>query len=381
VPKGVRGAPAAAANPPGMRSPKLRLGLAIALVAGLAALPAQSLSAKGVSQNFRTLLHVPYSAGSDISFAGDRVFMTERATGLGRVRVFDASGAKPKMIGDFACGGDQNDVEAITEDLIAVGSHWGVCMGMPASGVTLVDVSDPASPLPLGFVVLPVGTHTLTKHPTEPLIYASNSITDPNYVIDISNPNVPVALPTQNQTCHDITFRITKKEQLAFCAGGSPNTQIWDVSDPMSPQVISTIEDSGIAYHHEAMATPDGKYLLIGDEDSGGTCSGQTSKRELGALTIYDIRDRAKPKMVGFVNGPRPPSVCWAHNFNFIDNRTLVIAWWQAGTSVIDISDPKKPEQLAFFQPDTEAVWSSYFYKGKVWVNSGSGAWVIETTF
>ena len=327
----------------------------------------------------RVVDHISYPSGTDISFAGDRVFFMESAavTG-GRLRILDVSGAKPRLVGEMTCGGNQNDVAAITEDLIAVGSHWGSCGPQPSSGVNLIDVSNPDSPQQLGFAVLPAGTHTLTVHPTEPLIYASNSINDPNFIIDISNPMAPIPIPTGLQTCHDITFHVTKKEQLAFCAGGSPNTQIWDVGDPRSPKVISTIVDDGIGYHHEAMATPDGDYLLIGDEDSGGSCTNQQKKRELGALSIYDIRDRTKPKLVGFMNSPRGPSVCWAHNFNFIDNRTLVIGWWQAGTSVIDISDPTAPREVDFFQSDSQAVWSSYFYKGRIYVNSGSGAWVLD---
>lgn len=349
--------------------------MAVALVAG----GLQPAGAKRAVRPLRLLTHVPYGGGTDISFAGNRVFFTQSgAVTNGRVRIFEAKGAKPKLLGEFTCGGNQNDVAALSEDVIAVGSHWGTCMAQPSSGINLLDVSDPQNPKQLGFAVLPVGTHTLTVHPTEPLIYASNSINDPNFVIDVSNPMAPIPIPTNAQTCHDITFHFTKKEKLAFCAGGGPNTQIWDVSDPLSPTVVSTIADNEIGYHHEAMATPDGKYLLIGDEDSRGSCSGNTKQRELGALSIYDITNRAKPKLVGFMNAPRGPAVCWAHNFNFIDNRTVVIAWWQAGTSVIDISNPAKPKEIASFQPDTQAVWSSYFYKDRIWVNSGSGAWVLD---
>ncbi|HJR45789.1 MAG TPA: hypothetical protein VJ927_09310 [Actinomycetota bacterium] len=354
---------------------------ALAFVILLLAVPlatSRPLDAKAVG-TLKLIHHIDYPSGTDISFAGDRVFFTQSgAVTDGVLRIMDVSGAKPKVVGEMTCGGNQNDVAAISEDLIAVGSHWGSCGPQPSSGVNLIDVSDPSSPQQLGFAVLPVGTHTLTVHPSEPLIYASNSINDPNFIIDISNPLVPITIPTDMQTCHDITFQITKKEQLAFCAGGGPNTQIWDVSDPRAPSVISTIVDDGIGYHHEAMATPDGDYLVIGDEDSGGTCSNQQKKRELGAISIYDIRDRAKPKMVGFMNSPRGPSVCWAHNFNFIDNRTLVIGWWQAGTSIIDISDPTAPKETDFFQSDSQAVWSSYFYKGRIYVNSGSGAWVLD---
>ncbi|HWC15283.1 MAG TPA: hypothetical protein VG929_11940 [Actinomycetota bacterium] len=343
--------------------------------------PLQPAGAKRLRGPLRLLTHVPYASGTDISFAGDRVFFTQSgAVTNGRVRIFDAKRAKPKLLGEFACGGNQNDVAALSQDIIAVGSHWGTCMAQPSSGINILDVSDPKNPQQLGFAVLPVGTHTLTVHPTEPLIYASNSINDPNFVIDVSDPRVPIAIPTNMQTCHDITFHFTKTEKLAFCAGGSPNTQIWDVSDPLAPTVVSTIVDRQIGYHHEAMATPDGKYLLIGDEDDRGSCSGNRKNREFGALSIYDIQNRADPELVGFMNAPRGPSVCWAHNFNFIDNRKLVIAWWQAGTSVIDISNPADPKEVAYFQPDTQEVWSSYFYKDRIWVNSRSGAWVLDAT-
>ena len=363
----------------------------IFLAAGIALLVAGGVQPAGAVRAGRglpVLKHVPYAAGADISFAGDRAFFTQGDTTNGRVRIFDTKTAKPKVIGDFACGGNQNDVAALSEDIIAVGSHVGSCMGRPASGINLIDVSDPKNPKPLGFAPLPVGTHTLTVHPEEPLIYASNSINDPNFVIDVSDPMLPVPIPSSMQTCHDISFHFTKKKELAFCAGAGQSlggglrnrshTQIWDVSDPLAPTVVARIQDNELGYHHSAMATPDGKYLLIGDEDSGGSCSGNTKERELGALSIYDITNLEKPELVGFMNAPRGPSVCWAHNFNFVDNRTVVMAWWQGGTSVIDISTPAKPKEIAHFQPDSERVWSSYFYKDRIWVNGSSGAWVLD---
>ncbi|MGH2747431.1 MAG: LVIVD repeat-containing protein, partial [Actinomycetota bacterium] len=318
--------------------------------------------------------------GTDIDFAGDRVFFTQSAAVTnGRLRVVEATGKKPKLLGEFVCGGNQNDVAAISNKVIALGSHWGSCMAQPASGVNLLDVSDPASPTQLGFVPLPVGVHTLTVHPTEPLIYTSSSINDPTFIIDVSNPMVPIPMVTDLQTCHDISFHFSKRAKLGFCAAGGVETEIWDMSDPLAPKVIASIADDGIGYHHLAVATPDGDYLVIGDEDSRGSCSGNQKQRELGAISIYDIRQPTKPKMVGFMNAPRGPQVCWAHNFNFISGtRNLVIGWWQAGTSVVDLSDPRRPKEVAFFQSDTSAVWSSYWYKGRIYVNSGSGAWVLE---
>lgn len=342
------------------------------------ALPASTTAAAG---RVKVVSNIPYPGGTDIDFAGDRVFFTESAAVTnGKVRIVEASGKKPKLLGEFTCGGNQNDVAAIDENIIAVGSHWGTCGPQPGSGVNLLDVTDPASPSHLGFVPLPVGVHTLTKHPKEPLIYTSASFNElPTVIIDVSTPVAPVTTPTTLQGCHDISFHLTKTEQLAFCAAGSVETEIWDVSDPMDPQVVASIVDEGIGYHHLAVVTPDGKYLVIGDEDSRGSCTNNKKEREFGAISIYDITTRESPKLVGFMNAPRGPSVCWAHNFNFVPGtRKLVIGWWQAGTSVVDLSNPKKPREVASFQPDTSAVWSSYWYEGRIYVNSGMGAWVIE---
>lgn len=358
-----------------------RLGAALFLAVALL-IPASGrlhpAGAKRLGGSLRVLAHVPYNSGTDISFAGNRAFFTQSGAVVnGKVRIFATNGTKPKLLGEFTCGGYQNDVAALSENIIAVGNHWGTCMAQPSSGINILDVRDPNNPQQLGFAALPAGSHTLTAHPTEPLIYASSSTTDPNFVVDVSDPLKPLPIPTTMQGCHDITFRVTKMEQLAFCAGGG-NTEIWDVSDPLAPAVVSTIDDAEIGYHHEAMATPDGKYLVIGDEDPTGSCSGNTEERERGALSIYDIRNRQEPELAGFMNAPRGPATCWAHNFNFIDNRTLVIGWWQAGTSVIDISNPAEPEEVTYFQPDTQAVWSSYFHRNRIWVNSGSGAWILD---
>lgn len=353
--------------------------LLVALVASLF-IPGTAGAQTARSRNVTQVAHVSYNNGTDIDFRGNRVYFTQSATANGRVRVMDIARGKSEVIGDFACGGNQNDVSVIDDDVIALGSHWGVCGVQPASGVNLLDVSDPQNPQQLGFVPLPVGVHTLTKHPDEPLIYTSASFNQlPTFIIDVSDPLIPITTMTQLQGCHDISFHLTKRAQLAFCAAGAVETEIWDVSDPMDPQVISSINDAEIGYHHLAVATPDGKYLAIGDESTGGTCSGNKDRRESGALSIYDIRNAEQPKLVGFVNGPRPPAVCWAHNFNFVPGtRKLVIGWWQAGTSVIDLANPKRPREIAYFQPDTSAVWSSYFYAGRIYINSGSGAWVIR---
>ena len=134
---------------------------------GTVLVPHQSAGAQnaGMSPNVRLVTHIPYTSGTDIDFRGDRVYFAQSgAVTNGRVRILDVS-RRPRLIGEFMCGGNQNDVAAITEDIIALGSHWGHCGVQPSMGVNLLDVSDPENPRQLGFSTMPVGTHTLTKYP------------------------------------------------------------------------------------------------------------------------------------------------------------------------------------------------------------------------
>ena len=260
-------------------------------------------------------------------------------------------------------------------------------MNQPSYGINLLDVSNPTQPKQLGFWPVPDGTHTLTKHPTEPLIYTSDSgylMDTRNHIIDVSDPASPRQVAIGGRSCHDITFRITKQEKLAFCAAGGDAvtgraTEIWDVSDPLEPEVVGSIVDEGIAYPHLAVATPDGKFLVISDEAVPSSCSDPAAERDYGALSIYDIRRRTAPKMVGFINVFCGGPGCLAHNFNFIPGtRLLVTSWWQGGTSVYNLDDPRHPSEIAFFDPDDRVVWSSYWYRGHIYTNGDGGAYVLE---
>lgn len=335
-----------------------------------------------MSPNVRVVAHFPYTSGGDIDFIGSRAYFTSASLTFGTVRVVDVGGKKPELVGEFQCGGTSTDISVVDESVIALGSHWGACPPFPTSGINLLDVSDPESVEPLGVWPIAGGSHTLAKHPTEPLIYTSAEGGfggDPfEHIIDVSDPALPRLVGTMDENCHDRTFIEGRRTHLAFCAGGGA-TEIWDVTDPAAPSVLARIEDTGIGYHHRAVASSDGKYLVIADESLGATCSGKGSPREIGGLTIYDISDPSQPEMVNFINPPRGPAPCWAHNFNFVPGRRVLVASWrQAGTSVYDLANPRRPREIAFFHPDHAAVWGAYWYDGRVYVNSDSGGYVLE---
>ncbi len=257
----------------------------------------------------------------------------------------------------------------------------------------MLDLRDPKRPRVLGAVAQdPLGTHTLSVYPGKDLIYASpaTGVDDttgaPEYIIDASNPRAPEVVATFDPGgigCHDVSFHVSKKEQIAFCAAGKAMTQIWDVSKPTKPQVLARIVNPLITYHHTAVATPDGEFLVISDEVLNAECVGGPT----GSLWIYDIRSRTLPLLVARYDVPRGPTssepltyTCEAHNFDFVPgSRLLVTAWNRGGMNVLDLSDPLRPTEVGHFRRVGSAgYWSAYPYRGRIYASGAPGLDVLE---
>jgi len=68
------------------------------------------------------------------------------------------------------------------------------------------------------------------------------------------------------------------------------------------------------------------------------------------------------------IGGPYAPGseFCSAHYFD-VRGSTVAYAWYGEGTRFLDISNPKKPRQIAYWRPDDTLVWASYFRRGYVY--------------
>jgi hypothetical protein len=183
--------------------------------------------------------------------------------------------------------------------------------------------------------------------------------------------------------CHDITVYQEKGIAAGACTGEGI---ILDISDPVAPTVLANVEDSNFAFWHSATISNDGKRVLFTDELGGGsqaTCN-QTVGSQRGADAIYDISDPANPRFISYFKIPRTQNNsenCVAHNGNLIPNRVgrdiLIQSWYQGGLSVIDWTNPKKIQELAWFDrgpfSNTEppsplaGFWSTYYYNGYIY--------------
>ena len=184
---------------------------------------------------------------------------------------------------------------------------------------------------------------------------------------------------TTNQ-CHDITAY----SEIGLAAGAcSGNGILLDISDPVNPKRIDEVIDPNFAYWHSATFSNDGRKVLFTDEWGGG---GQprcldTDRPEWGADAIFTLSAQRKLQLEGYYKLPAAQTKfenCVAHNGSLIPvpgRDIFVQAWYQGGISVVDFTDPDKPQEIAFFDrgpmSDTTLLsgghWSAYWYNGHIY--------------
>ena len=163
------------------------------------------------------------------------------------------------------------------------------------------------------------------------------------------------------------------------CSG---NGILFDISDPLDPQRLDVVVDSGFAYWHSATFNNDGTKVLFTDEWGGGSrprCRAY-DPLDWGADAIYDIVD-GKLEFRAYFKMPAPQveqENCVAHNGSIVPvpgRDIFVQAWYQGGISVIDFTDSANPVEIAFFDRGpidgenlvTGGFWSTYWYGGRIY--------------
>ncbi len=179
--------------------------------------------------------------------------------------------------------------------------------------------------------------------------------------------------------CHDITVFPAGNIAAGACSG---NGIIFDISDPLNPERIDDVTDTGFAYWHSATFNNDGTKVLFTDEWGGGSrprCR-TYDPLEWGADAIYDIVD-GELAFRGYFKLPAPQveqENCVAHNGSVlpVPGRDIFVqAWYQGGMSIIDFTDSANPFEIAYFDRGPvheEALilagyWSTYWYDGRIY--------------
>lgn len=385
----------------------LRMLLASALVAGAVAAPAlagggQKPPKVETSKNVKLLDKIAFDGGTELAADGKYVYAGEldgaaerpsRGTkpDEGGLHIIDVSGKTPKEVGFLHCPGNDNDVEVIKPGFVAVGHHTSRC-NPGGHGFFIADVRNPKSPKVVGRISGLNYSHTIKPYPGKPYVYVSpgglgngGAITNIVDVSDVNDPKVAATFKPNPTGCHDFSFHITKDQKLGFCSGYG-ETQIWDVSDPVAPVTIGRIHNPFIQFQHYAVASSDGKLLAIDDEAfAAHDCN--TGQSPTGRVWIYDISNPQVPVPQGSFAAPRgggsapgigtyvgwAPSWCLSHGLDWQPGtHNLAVTWFTGGWSVLDVSDPTRPTEVAWGQSEAASTYSVLWHNGNLYTNDFS---------
>lgn len=377
--------------------------------------------------------------GSDLAFKNNLLY-AGTYQGLGIFKIFRTA-PHLKQVSFAICPGGQGDVSVLgdyvffsvdstltgescsTEDTAAA-SQQQVAAGDAWEGLRIFDVSDPTRPRWIKSIKTDCGSHTHTLLPgtTKSYVYINS------YPISGQNPNCNAAshrkvqiieFPTNEPTkaklldttidtspaigCHDFTTFPDRNLLAGACISQS---MIWNIEDPVNPEVLATIENPDIQIHHSTAMTWDGKILVLGDEYAGATgpggCTGD-EESTIGAAWFYDISDPADPVLQGHHALPRVPNPddeteaqrfrCTNHNFNVIplrsDKYLLAVSYYMGGIAVVDFTDPTDPTEIGHYVTSPAGVlqdtWAAYWYNGRIYTNDhlslhGIGVYTFKGT-
>lgn len=317
------------------------------------------------------------------------------------LRIYDVADPEDPILLAENITGSQRDVEAFHHPY---NNKTYVVMGDNSDIMTFVDVTDPTDPFIAAEVEGVVTTHNIAVVPGTAVVYNSRSISthtpEPGFtgqtdIVDFSDPENPevhvfefpavamveggAARPVTATTCHDVTFN--EELERAYCAGVT-QTLIWDVSDPVAPQILQVVDWPGTNIHHGAWDAQDGDILILGDEFAGVAaptpmCS-DTVAYPTSAIWFFDISDLSLPTPLGYYQvewdalgasvDAGSPIYCSTHFGSVIEDRDLfVVGWYTAGTVLIDFSDPSAPFAVDHHHHEGGSnVWDAHYWNGHV---------------
>ena len=173
---------------------------------------------------------------------------------------------------------------------------------------------------------------------------------------------------------------LSKRTKLAACAG--MEGIVFDIDDLAEPERLNSFTYPGVTSWHSAMLSKDGSVTAMGWEPGGGV----GPECEAGDPDFFKsifFYDTESGDLLGTWVLPRPQTAqenCTIHNYNVIPNRKrdlLAVGAYQAGTYVVDFTDPARPKTVAWHDPapvDPNALtlggsWGSYWYNGFVYAS------------
>jgi hypothetical protein len=416
------------------RGRSLCFGLLLAVGLLLAAVPAQAghdtdphtknLKPMGHTDDNRPVTSFFDPFFTDVAFWGK---VAVQGIWFGGFRTIDISSpARPRVLSEVDCGAFQGDV-GVWGNLVFRSVDTPVAATTPEEtcdaplaesgfeGIQIFRVDDPAR-ASADDLITAVGTdcgshtHTVVPDPKHHrvLIYVSNSGTEPAYGPDPNFGNqcseqhgkfqiveVPLDAPERARvirdvplgpaggapvanSCHDIGVLMNGHRRLAVCAGEVAT--VHDITNPARPRFITSFTTQGVTSWHSAALSWDGRVTVMDWEPGGGVepeC--EAGDPDLNKSVFFF--DTFTGELLGTWVLPRPQSAvenCTIHNYNVVPTGkrdVLVMGNYQAGTWVVDFTNPRRARTVAWSDPpplDPEnltlgGAWGSYWYNNFIY--------------
>jgi choice-of-anchor B domain-containing protein len=185
-------------------------------------------------------------------------------------------------------------------------------------------------------------------------IAGANLDTGNHRLYSLANPRQPSLLSVSTAGyAHDLSsFAVTDARKDTQCVNAQSQPQcevmtdfnentldVWDVTDPASPQKLATQPYTNASYVHSGWWTEDGRYVLVQDE---------LDERNVGLNTtirVFDMADLRAPVQVGAWVGP---TRAIDHNGYAKGNR-YYISNYSEGLTVLDLTNPATPTRIGYF--------------------------------
>ncbi len=327
-----------------------------------------------IAENLRKMAELYDRKTRDLAFEDD---LLVEATDLG-MRIVDVSRARrPQVLTEIPMTGVTGGV-SVHSDFAHVST---------VNGIRVFDISDPLAPILKNFFANSCGSarHTLVARENASNAYtisapvSTASICDGVYMLaefflaDLSVATVANRPLPRSTGCH--TFGAQAREELvvALCdigPSGGPEAEVWDMTDPANPLVLSNrLPPSGQSWH-SAMYSWDGDRVALGTST--------------GLVQVFAAPDISAPPLGSFqipMRGAGGQACDGGFTPGAADPHYLVLGCQSNGTSVLSISNVPggavsiTEEAWAVPAPPDQAdTWASYWYNGPIFesdVNRG----------
>jgi hypothetical protein len=430
--------------------------VSVLLVAGVVAPPVPASAREGRPKTWNTELvgHVapPRRGGygdvwahRDVAYLGNlRRADCRPADGVWAVDLRDP--ARPRPLASFAefPGSDGEDVwvgsvrtRAFKGDLAAVGLQRCSRRVQGFAGLALYDVRDPARPRELGRFDTGVasGVHELgvVQRPDGRVLalaavpYSFNlsqgrqgdlrivDITDPRRPRQLADWDVrrdgPAEARGQLAARRDVfahsAWPFAKGNKL-FASFWSAGVQFLDIGDPAAPRLIGQTpyrDDDGYRGAHSGWFNDDETVFVQNDEAMRAVGSGSGASWTF--QRVFDTRSLERPRLLStFATESAVPGrdgrvatdgIYSVHNA-VVEGDLEYASWYSDGVRVVDLADPRRPREVAWFVPppssarqsaataqngrrDMPLVWGVHPWKGMVLASDmNSGLWIFRVT-